>query len=279
MGLRRFFLYRIGILAFSGLSCTFNPQLKDLQDSNQQKESEFQYESKRAIRAQQNAELLSELYRVVFLHPPQNRQTFGTLLDSLNQGASLEGIYNGFTHSSYYRDLESKPYKTSRDLVNIFVQEVVQIQWEMKDPKLFTPEDALPLPCVTAQLEDCSPRYDLVKPKILLNGNLKKHSRTEVEKYYQDLFKKASIFTMKRLLGHEVLLLVQEKQKNRDVLANWYANWAVVALRYGVDFGLGLRNNDSRNFHQKWAKEADLDRLKWELLNRCHRILNQMDKR
>ena len=59
-----------------------------------------------AAQAKENSELLQEVMRVVFNREPRDRAEFGTLLDTLNQGASIEGIYNGFTHSSDYRKIE-----------------------------------------------------------------------------------------------------------------------------------------------------------------------------
>src|SRR4051794_2753949 len=44
-----------------------------------------------------NSELLHEVYLVVLMQEPADRSAFGGLVDVLNQGASFEGVYNGFT--------------------------------------------------------------------------------------------------------------------------------------------------------------------------------------
>lgn len=62
--------------------------------------------SKSAVKNRTNAEMLSEIYTVVYNVPPRDRYEFANLLNALNQGASLEGIYNGFVHSSRYLELE-----------------------------------------------------------------------------------------------------------------------------------------------------------------------------
>src|SRR5690348_3117978 len=43
-----------------------------------------------------NSELLHEVFTVVFGQEPADKALFGSYVDSLNQGASLEGVYNGF---------------------------------------------------------------------------------------------------------------------------------------------------------------------------------------
>ncbi len=58
--------------------------------------------------AQVHAEMLHEMYTTVFRAEPPSREEFGSLVDSLNQGASLEGIYRGLVFGEAYRRLEEK---------------------------------------------------------------------------------------------------------------------------------------------------------------------------
>ena len=77
-----------------------------------------------ARQAKANAELLHEMYKVVFDHEPADRGEFGNLVDSMNQGASLEGMYNGFVHSSEYARLEESGTQASPGASKYFLEEV-----------------------------------------------------------------------------------------------------------------------------------------------------------
>src|SRR6185437_15049321 len=67
-----------------------------------------------------NAELLLEVMTDVFQVPPRDRAEFGAYLNALNQGATLEGIYDGFTHSERYRELERKSGESSQRAIGVF---------------------------------------------------------------------------------------------------------------------------------------------------------------
>lgn len=67
--------------------------------------AESEFSSENARRAKANGEMLQEVYRVVFGTEITDRAEFGALVNALNQGASLEGMYNGFMSGERYRAL------------------------------------------------------------------------------------------------------------------------------------------------------------------------------
>ena len=180
-------------------------------------------------RAKENSEILQEVLRVVYDREPENRAEFGSLVDSMNQGASIEGLYNGFTHSSEYRKLETENPGSRPEALGFFASELARTEAELTPPTDFGAET----------------------------------------------FSGASIFTLKRVLGDELLKLISQKSKDPKALQAWYGAWVVRMCGLGVDFGLPLRNKPDAEFHARWAATADSDRLKWEVLNRIQRVLNE----
>jgi len=245
--------------------------------------------TERAPVAQRNAELLQEIYRVVLVMNPSSPATFGNWLDSMNQGATIEGIYNGFTRSDFQRSLESDP-KTTADpkVIGVFSQELAELLLEF--------------PVVPGlDAADSKPFQSIEPPGV---GDLRKSSdgvsySGSTQESFQPfapsnesvptprpelqvlrgrigaLFAGSSIFTMKRVLGEWALrVMALRLEESPERMRDWYAEFAARTSKKGVDFGLGLRNESSREFHRKWADQASDDQIRWEVLNRLHRILN-----
>jgi hypothetical protein len=229
-----------------------------------------------------NAELLHEVFRVVLLREPATPGEFGTLLGSLNQGASFEGIYNGMTHSDSYRSLEQQNLGATPEALKAFSNEMETLQAEMNQPTRFTPQSAKPLQKAVelgmiaeddSDDSDPSPAVsavDFTSPKI----NAPKNFNVSAEQISQS-FVGASVFTLKRVLGDEALKLIDEKKASPDTLSRWYSKWVVHMASLHVDFGLALRNKSDEKFHFEWAEAAPEDSLIWEVLNRLHRVINQ----
>src|SRR5690606_22891186 len=116
----------------------------------------------RAKRSRANAEILREIFTVVYMRPPQDKADFGNWLDTLNQGASLEGIYNGLTHSSGYRRLESSIRGASPEALKRFGVELARLQAELPEPTRFREDASLPLP-VPVQPEYVKPADDVME--------------------------------------------------------------------------------------------------------------------
>jgi hypothetical protein len=95
---------------------------------------------------------------------------------------------------------------------------------------------------------------------------------------YTKQFIGASIYTLKRVLGDEALKLINTKIQLREKLALWYSKWVCRVAQRNVDFGVALRNKPDEAFHFKWVMESQDDRVKWEVLNRLHRILNEANR-
>ena len=222
--------------------------------------------------AKANAELLSEIYRVVLLSEPKGRSSFGNFVDSMNQGASLEGVYNGFVHSSLYREAEQKFKGHTPAAMNRFIREMIVLLRAEQHPVGFFNEDAEPLPTPV----------DLSQPPPAGAPPLRERSRPELPKieeliaqHLRQIFANASFFTLKRVLGDEVLKVLDEMKSDPKLRAQWYATQVVRMMEYQVNFGLALRNRPDFIFHRGWAETVSPDRLCWELLNREHRLLNQ----
>ncbi len=247
-------------------------------------------EEKTAIKemhVQANAELLQEMLRVIFVKNPDSLSQFHGWLQVLNQGASIEGVYNGLTHSSYYRNLETQNRNSAPRALRVFSAELAEIEIELKKQTEFTEESAGPLPRISTD--------SLVSPEnMVVDGvstlefpalgdeakkeEIKKPDIHELIKKYQEVFLGASLFTMKRILCDEALKLIGEKSEYPEKLALWYSAWAPRMSKFGVDFGLGLRNSNDKNFHYTWALSASKDRLSWEVINRLQRLMNKADE-
>lgn len=231
------------------------------------------YSSETAKRAKINSELLREVYLVVFGQEPKNRAEFGNMLDSMNQGASLEGVYNGLTHSAAYRKIEAENPSAAPLAVRVFAEELALLSLELKEPTAFSAESAKPLAMAVA------PTSEAQAPSAAEPKSVEKLDAETLAANYEKLFANASIFTLKRILGDEALQVAAEKKANKPELTSWYGKWVARIAGRKVDFGIPQRNLPDETFHAKWAMTASEDQLRWEILNRVHRTLNEMQRR
>lgn len=216
--------------------------------------------------ARENSEILSEMVRVVFdQEDVEDKSDFGQLAHSLNEGASLEGIYRGLIAGSRYRALESKSQAASPAELKVFSNELMSIQAEMQNPTRFDPGTAKKVP--TIEFPDGS------------EADPKDEAQAEANSQpdFLHMFIGASSFTLKRVLADEVLKKIDETT-DPGAFAKWYAQWVVRWCDANVDFGLALRNRPDLDFHFKFAQKMARDRVKWEALNRVHRLLNAASK-
>lgn len=237
---------------------------------------------KRQRRHQANSQLLREVYSVVFLKEPKNKATFGNYLDSMNQGASLEGIYNGFTHSSVWRELERNHPGAPAHAIDTFGKALALIELSKAKIRQFGMDDTKPLAEVVAPSYRSTPgaeSEDSSSGESSTTGSTAKPSQEELASRYSQQFIGASLFTLKRILGDEALVLVNEKSNYKENLALWYSKWVVQMSRFNVNYGLSQRNLADEKFHYNWALKADTDRVVWEVLNRVHRVLNESARR
>jgi hypothetical protein len=200
----------------------------------------------------ESTQLLHEMFQVVLLREPYGPEEFGMYVNTLSQGGSLEGIYNGIVNSDYYHKLEGTPAPAYPATVKVFAQLISPMQRELAKTK-FHPSDL-----------GANPPFDVAQ--------------------YEKLYAKASFFELKRYLGNEAMKVVEAKLgkgDSREELAKWYADWVVQMSTQMVDFGIPLRNRADQAFHHDWvmALKADVvsDRVIWEVLNRVHRTLNEAE--
>ncbi len=231
--------------------------------------------------AKVNSELLSELMRVVILDSSPEKSMFGSFLENLNQGASLEGIYNGVTRSDFYRKLEISNAGSQSITLRVFGEELFRLEEALPVPTQFEPSSTqpLPLPQHPGSNNGVAP-----PPETIVFGGAEGAEPGAAAKVwsaqdYSKYFVGTSFFTLKRVLGDEALKVVRSKSFDKKVLAEWYGQWVAKAMVHGVDFGMDLRNKPEAKYHTDWALSADGEALKWEVLNRVHRILNYFEKK
>lgn len=211
----------------------------------------------KAAEGKARAEILREMLETIELQRPEDPVVFGQWMNVLNQGADFEGVYNSLTHSARYRSLERETLGSGAASYAVFAHEFEALRAESKHPLKLDADSARPLP-------DQSDRHRAIF------GSAPVPTLKNLEP-----FRSASVFTQKRVLGEAALGRVRELSKDRDALARWYGKFVVRMGMHGVDFGLKTRNDLDEAFHVNWARNAPLDRIQWEVLNRYHRLLNR----
>ncbi len=225
--------------------------------------------------ARENQELLAEMIRVVFdREESEDQADFEALARTLNQGASLEGIYRGLIMGSRYRALESNSQAAAPRVLKVFAIELSELQEGMREPTRFDPEQARQVPRIDFP-EDVVPGGP--KAQFVATpdpASLKRPDKNENLKQILKIFIGASPYTLKRILGEEALRKFDEAGEDPSVIPLWYAGLSVRLSSSNVDFGLELRGKPDFEFHKNFARRIALDRVKWEVLNRYHRYLN-----
>lgn len=181
--------------------------------------------------------LVTEMQEQIFARPVRDGSAAAGWANVLSQRASIEGVYHGIILSTEYAALENgKPS-------------------DIKALRFFGNEMALlDFPAATEddpRVKDAAARY------------LKDSMRWP-------------IYTLKREMGERILREADQRKADPEKLAAWFAGIAARWAKHDVNFGLPQRNNKDEIFHFQWAKENTLGMIQWELLNRAHRILNQL---
>jgi len=210
---------------------------------------------------QAHGEIFIEMITDLFLKPPQDQKVIEDYSMTLLQGASYEGIYNGFVHSAHYRKLENlKNFQISTEGLKVFCTLLEDFRKTRGETMSFAALDPLPIPEIDRSEQAFSGAPVSAPVRVLVPC--------------LDHFKSASFFTLKRFLGDEALRAIEKKSKSSEDLALWYGQWAEKMNRFKVDFGLGPRNEQDAKFHERWVSRVHVDLLRWEVLNRVHRVLN-----
>ncbi len=209
-----------------------------------------------AKKSKANSEIFHEMFVVVFMREPKDRSEFGNWVDTLNQGASLEGVYNGLTHSEDYRRLEKTSPKASEKAVKAFREEITLLEIELSIP---------------TQLENFGLASLFTLKRVLSDEALKVLAA-------KNNVNKAALAVNGAVVPAANPSSAKNEESPRVKLAGWYSKWAVHMAQKNVDFGVALRNKPDEAFHFKWATEVSEDQIVWEVLNRLHRILNEANK-
>ena len=233
--------------------------------------------------AKENQELLAEMLRVVFdREDSEDQADFEALSRTLNQGASLEGIYRGIIMGSRYRALESSSQAATPSVLKVFASEMAELQDGMREPTRFDPEIARQAPRI--DFPEDVPSASSTASKAARKDPAQEASpspRLEKAANFRELlgiFVGASPYTLKRVLGEEALKRFEEAGEDPSAIPLWYAGLVVRLSSANVDFGLDLRRKPDFEFHRNFAKRIAIDRVKWEVLNRYHRLLNAVKK-
>ena len=233
--------------------------------------------------AKENQELLAEMLRVVFdREDSEDQADFEALSRTLNQGASLEGIYRGIIMGSRYRALESSSQAATPSVLKVFASEMAELQDGMREPTHFDAEIAKQAPRI--DFPEDVPSDSSAASKAALKVPAQEASptpRLDKAANFRELlgiFVGASPYTLKRVLGEEALKRFEEAGEDPSAIPIWYAGLVVRLSNANVDFGLELRRKPDFEFHRDFAKRIAIDRVKWEVLNRYHRLLNAVKK-
>ena len=227
-------------------------------------------------------EVFREMCEVVMNEMTEDIPEFDKWAEALSEGASYEGIYNGLSHSSHYRDLEVKNPGSSAEALREFAEELTLLEVELPKPTVFDLASTQP-PVVLqmSDLEEAAPgnTQEIVfpgKPSQVTTPVIPAPSADE----YAKKFVNSSYFTLKRVLGEEALKVLQVEQLYDEKLAIWYSQWATRMIRERmIDFGSPSRNQaDEKAFYQLTMSKGK-NYISWEVLNRLHRIINHANQK
>lgn len=187
--------------------------------------------------------LVNEMQEQIYLRPMKSKANLEGWTNIFSQGASIEGVYHGMVLSSEYTAMENG--HADLKAVRFFAQEMAELE--------------------VGALKEKSKNSAEWEPA------LKRSSERYVKEHAQD-----SIYTLKRVLGERLLSEIEKKKTEKTKLADWYASLTIRWIKLDIPFGMKQRNNSDEDFHRNWAKENSFGFLQWEVLNRAHRILNQL---
>jgi hypothetical protein len=215
-----------------------------------------------------NGEFVRELYRVVLNREVKDESEFTAALNVLDQGGHFEGLYNGLVYSDEYRKME-----TGTAPVAAFKEYAELMAWLTLDQKYDSirkmseekPSGAENLPGM--KTESAMPKSE----------DLEKEHAAMVERFSSSSLLQPQ-YSLKRKLGEELLRTIDLKKEYREKLATWYGTFTARINVKGVDYGLPQRNKSEGHYHYRWALQNTEDRIKWECLNRLHRLMNDRAK-
>jgi len=182
--------------------------------------------------------LVTEMQEQIFAHPLKDKSESVGWANVLSQRGSIEGVYHGFVLSTEYLNLEEAKKPADIRALRFFGLEMALL-------------DLAYAPETDERVVSASAKY--------VSENLN-----------------TSLFTLKRELGERIVREADKRKSDPEKLAAWYSGIAARWAKLEVPFGLAQRNEKDEVFHFNWAKVNTLGLIEWELLNREHRIFNQL---
>jgi hypothetical protein len=215
-----------------------------------------------------NAQFIKELFLVVLQRDVRGEEEFLKYMNVMDQGGHYEGIYNGIVYAEEYRAKEKgvAPIGALKNYADVMAQITLDQKYD-------------PMKIAKAKAEGDAPQPDVPNPD--KNAPAPQATEAERAKLVSEFQREGitkSLYALKRTLGEQVLKTIDIKKEYKEKFATWYGRFTVYLNKKGIDFGLPERNKTDEYFHYKWALDADEDRLKWETLNRVHRLENSQAK-
>lgn len=176
---------------------------------------------------------------------------------------------------SHYRALETRAKAAAPNAVKFFALEMAELQLSMKNPTKFDKNSAKNYP--TIDFPDGLPESVDLTPEVQSGEKKEPQSKQERAEEILQTFIGATSFALKRVMSEEILKKMDEQKNSPADMAHWFATTAIRLNVSKMDFGLPQRSSPDFEFHHKFAKAVSPDRLRWEVLNRYHRIFNNLN--
>jgi hypothetical protein len=192
-------------------------------------------------RKQDMGALLHEMFQVVLLREPTGSGEFNSLWSPLVQGASIEGIYNGFVHSSRYSDLEQRTGRATAVAFQIFSNEIGPVEEGLTQP---------------SELEVRDPAH---------------YANASIFTLKRVLGDEALKVIRARIANPEDLAAWY---------GPWAARFARLQIDYGLPLRSNTDPAFHRKWLVDEMKQPNgADYVVWEILNRVHRLLNAAEEK
>ena len=206
------------------------------------------------------AEFLKELHQAT-LERELTTDEFNRWMNVLDQGGSYEGIYNGVVNGAEYKDKETGAAPVGTIKVYADIMTLLAIDAKYDPLKLRSSEAA------DKETVEPLPQQATAEEKAALH-----------QEFEQKALNK-SAYALKREAGFEALRLMELKKEYKEKFATWFGHFVLYtnerAQKEGLaSFGVNGRTQGDEYYHYQWALKNSEDRVRWEVLNRIHRLIN-----
>ncbi len=208
-------------------------------------------------------QFLTELYSVVLNREP-TPQEFQEWLNVLSQQGSYEGIYHGIAQNEEYRAREvgAAPLGAMKLYADLMTEIALEARY-----------DPLTLKEKQRRAEGTEGLSSHVQEKQANSEEIKK-----LKAQYEQAALSKSFFTLKRETVAEALRMMELKRDYHEKFATWFGKFVLFTNGKNVDFGLAERNANEEQTHYRWALTHTDDQVRWEVINRIHRLFNAAAK-